>query len=88
MQQLELDENDDQSGQTRRPIQIHRRFIISQIKSGLIIIDQQNASERTLYERYLLALKSSKAAVQKSLFSKTIAMNPGDFELVKEMKDE
>jgi DNA mismatch repair protein MutL len=86
--QLELDENDDQRGQARRPIQIHRRFIICQIKSGLIIIDQQNASERTLYERYLLALKSSKAAVQKSLFSKTIAMNPGDFELVKEMKDE
>jgi DNA mismatch repair protein MutL len=86
--QLELDETDDQSRQTRRPIQIHRRFIISQIKSGLIIIDQQNASERTLYERYLLALKNSKAAVQKSLFSKTITMSPGDFELVKEMKDE
>jgi len=86
--QLELDETDDQSSQARRPIQIHRRFIISQIKSGLIIIDQQNASERTLYERYLLALKNSKAVVQKSLFSKTITMSPGDFELVKEMKDE
>jgi len=85
--QLTLDEN-DQGIQKRHPIQIHRRYIISQIKSGLIIIDQQNASERTLYERYLRALKNSKAAVQKTMFAKTITMNPADFELAKEMKGE
>jgi DNA mismatch repair protein MutL len=85
--QLELDDS-EQGAQKRKPIQIHRRYIISQIKSGLIIIDQQNASERMLYERYLHALNSSKAAVQKSLFSKTITMNPADFEIVREMKNE
>jgi len=85
--QLELDENDHGS-QKRHPVQIHRRYIISQIKSGLIIVDQQNASERTLYERYLRALQNSKAAVQKTMFSKTITMNPADFELAREMKGE
>ena len=88
-EQLEIETDaDDEARQLRRPVQIHRRFIISQIKSGLIIIDQQNASERILYERYLAALKNSKSAVQKTLFSKTIELSPGDFELVMEMQEE
>jgi len=81
-------ESEAHAVQARKPIQIHRRFIISQIKSGLIIIDQQNASERILYEKNLNALKDSKTAVQKSLFSKTVELSAGDFELVSGMKDE
>lgn len=87
--QFELEADlDEQANPPSKPIQIHRRYIISQIKSGLIVIDQQNASERLHYERYLNALKNSKVSVQKSLFSKTVELSPGDFGLVMEMKDE
>ncbi|MBL4657809.1 MAG: DNA mismatch repair endonuclease MutL [Flavobacteriales bacterium] len=86
--QLELEAEEDHAVQARKPIQIHRRYIISQIKSGLIVIDQQNASERINYEKNLLALQNSKTSVQKTMFSKTIELSVGDFELASEMKDD
>lgn len=35
------------------PIQIKNNYIVSSIKSGILLIDQQNAHERILYERFL-----------------------------------
>jgi len=72
----------------KRPSQLHNRFIISQIKSGIIVIDQQNASERILYEKYLKSFDHSNQGIQKQLFSKTIEMTTSDFELVLEMQNE
>ncbi len=65
--------------------QIHNRFIISQIKSGLILIDQQAAHERILYERFLLQLENRQGACQQSLFPQTVTLNAADFELAKEL---
>src|SRR3546814_1535566 len=42
--------------------QLHQRYILSHIKSGCIIIDQQAAHERILYERYLDQLENKKGA--------------------------
>lgn len=72
----------------KKPSQLHNRFIISQIKSGIIVIDQHNASERILYEKYLSSLEKNNQSIQKQLFSKTIEMTPSDFELIMEMQDE
>ena len=65
--------------------QLHNRFIISQIRSGFMLIDQQAAHERVLYERFLLQLDNHKGASQQSLFPQTITLSPVDFELVKEL---
>ena len=63
----------DQFG--KKPYQIHGSFIVSQIKSGYVLIDQQSAHERILYERYLEALANSKPLSQKQLFPKTIELS-------------
>ncbi len=65
--------------------QLHNRFIISQIKSGFMLIDQQAAHERILFERFLEHLESRQGASQQSLFPQTITLNAVDFELVKEL---
>jgi len=54
------------------PFQIHNSYIIVQIKSGLIIIDQHQAHVRVLYEKYLDNLSSKKELVQKQLFPITL----------------
>ncbi|UKJ08302.1 DNA mismatch repair endonuclease MutL [Solitalea lacus] len=68
--------------------QIHNRYIISPIKSGFIVIDQQAAHERILYERYLNSLETHKGSSQQSLFPQTLELSPSDFELLKEMMNE
>ena len=65
--------------------QLHNRFIISQIKSGFMLIDQQAAHERILFERFLEHLESRQGASQQSLFPQTVTLNTVDFELVKEL---
>lgn len=67
------------------PYQIHGTYIISQIKSGFLLIDQQAAHERILYEQYLEVLESQKAYTQTSLFPKTINLAPADAELMMEL---
>ena len=68
--------------------QLHHRYIISQVKSGMMIIDQPAAHERILYERYLLSMKNNSGASQQSLFPQTITLNQQDFSLVMDMENE
>lgn len=65
--------------------QLHNRFIISQIKSGFMLIDQQAAHERILYERFLQQLESRQGASQQSLFPQTVTLSNSDFDLVKDL---
>jgi len=68
--------------------QLHNRYIVTSTQSGLMIIDQQNAHERILYERFTEALEKNKGISQQELFPQTIEFSPGDFQLVKELEDE
>jgi len=69
-------------------MQIHHRYIVSQIKSGIMLIDQQAAHERILYERFLLHLEDRKGASQQSLFPQTVTLSTNDFELAKSLLDD
>jgi DNA mismatch repair protein MutL len=69
-------------------MQLHNRYIVSQIKSGLMVIDQQMAHERILYERFQVHLEDRKGASQQSLFPQTITLSPNDFELAKSLLDD
>ncbi len=60
--------------------QVHKKYIISEINSGLVIIDQHVAHERILYEEALKAFESTSLASQTLLFPETIAFSPDDFD--------
>lgn len=70
------------------PVQIHRRFIISQIKSGFILIDQQAAHERILYERYIKLFEKKRHDSQRQLFPQSFELNVADAQVLKEIMPE
>lgn len=72
----------------KAPYQIHGQYIVSHIKSGFLLVDQQAASERILYERYLDALRQQPAAVQQLLFPKNIELSPADAALLRSILPE
>jgi DNA mismatch repair protein MutL len=67
----------------RSSFQIHQRYIVSPIKNGILLIDQQAAHERVLYERFLEMLNNQAGAIQQCLFPQSVSMNAADFELTK-----
>ncbi|MCB0571487.1 MAG: DNA mismatch repair endonuclease MutL [Phaeodactylibacter sp.] len=69
----------------KEPYQVHGIYIVSQIKSGVLLIDQQAAHERILYERYLNVLRSQKGSTQQQLFPRTLSLSPMDAALLKEI---
>lgn len=70
------------------PQQLHRRYILSQIKSGFILIDQQLAHERILYERYLRMFNGKKHDSQAQLFPQSLELNAADTQILKEILPE
>lgn len=66
-------------------IQLHNKYILSQIKTGLMIIDQHVAHERILYEKVLKRLDANLPFSQQLLFPKSIQMDPGRYQLLKEI---
>ncbi|NIG52346.1 DNA mismatch repair endonuclease MutL [Chitinophaga sp. Cy-1792] len=67
------------------PVQVHQQYVLSQIKSGFILIDQHAAHERILYERYQRAIQETPVATQQSLFPQTLQLPPADAAIVMEM---
>lgn len=68
--------------------QLHNRYIVKQVKSGMMIVDQQAAHERILFEKFLNQVKNKSAQSQQSLFPQTITFNAADFAIVMEMQQE
>ena len=79
------DEQDIGKPAEHQLFQVHNRFILSQIKSGFMVINQQAAHERILYERFLQQLQNHSGVSQQSLFPQSVTLNSSDFELLKEL---
>jgi DNA mismatch repair protein MutL len=91
MDQLEALENENEisnnpfKNERFEPIQLHERYILTQIRSGFILVDQHKAHQRILFERYLRNLANQPASTQQTLFPKTLEFNNSDTELLKEI---
>lgn len=68
--------------------QLHRKYIATQIRSGLLLVNQRRAHERILYEKFLEDLKNQSGSTQQSLFPETVTLNPTDHALVIGMMEE
>ncbi len=68
-------------------LQLHLRYIISPVKSGLMIIDQQRAHERILYERFSASSGKKESGSQQLLFPENIRLNETDAAILREIKE-
>ena len=72
----------------RFAFQVDNRFILTQIKSGILIVDQQRAHQRILYEQYFKSLQNKRPLSQQLVFPHEIHLSPTDIEIFKEITDD
>lgn len=65
--------------------QLHNKYILTQIRSGLMIIDQHVAHERILYERALTRMNNAVPSSQQLLFPQTVQLPSGDYSLTMDL---
>jgi DNA mismatch repair protein MutL len=69
-------------------LQVNQTYIVTTVKSGLIVIDQNLAHQRILFEKYLKELESHGGVSQQELFPQALSLNVNDASLLKEMLPE
>ncbi len=66
-------------------IQLRNGYILTGVRSGLMVIDQKRAHERILYERYIRSLAMNQPVAQRNLFPETLELDAADYQILKEI---
>jgi DNA mismatch repair protein MutL len=66
--------------------QIHKKYIVNPIKSGMVIIDQNRAHQRVLYEQFLTNMTVHQAASQQLLFPLNLFFSKREMKLISELQ--
>ena len=69
-----------------KTFQLHNKYIINTIKSGMVVIDQNRAHERILYEDYLRKTTVNEAVSQQLLFPLQLKFSKSDNTILKELQ--
>lgn len=69
-------------------IQLQQSYVVTAVKSGLLIVDQHLAHERILFEKFLKEMELTVEASQQELFPQHISLNINDASILKEIKPE
>lgn len=75
-------------GSDKPIMQLMGRYLLTTLRNGLLLVDQQRAHERILYERYLTQLQGNASASQQLLFPLTFYFQPSDAEILKSLQNE
>ncbi len=81
-----LFEENEVEQEVKRTYQIHKKYIVSPIKSGMVIINQKRAHERVLYEEFLINMTVQQASSQRLLFPLELFFSSNEIELIKELQ--
>ena len=68
--------------------QLHHTYLIVQNDDGFMVIHQQNAHERILYERFIKAVDGKPIAIQQNLFPLTMELAAMDMVILTELLPE
>lgn len=81
-----LFEENEVEQEVKRTYQIHKKYIVSPIKSGMVIINQNRAHERVLYEAFLTSMTVHQASSQQLLFPLQLYFSAPEMELLAELQ--
>ena len=81
-----LFEENDIEQEVKRTYQINKKYIVSPIKSGMVIIDQNRAHQRILYEEFLSNMTMNHASSQQLIFPLEMHFSSSEIALISELK--
>jgi DNA mismatch repair protein MutL len=74
-----------ESGGFQTAWQIHNKYIVVSMDTGMMIVDQHAAHERVLYERVLSRFNQKEPHSQQLLFPQTVQLTPGNAAIVQSL---
>lgn len=79
-------DNDNQVEKKQSTYQFHNKYIVSTIKSGMLLIDQHRAHQRVLYEDFLKNMTIKEAMSQQLLFPLQLHFSPQEINIINQLK--
>ncbi|MBJ6108251.1 DNA mismatch repair endonuclease MutL [Hymenobacter sp. BT523] len=76
-----------EGGPGSRALQVQQRYVLVPVKSGVLLIEQEAARERILYEQYRQELGRAVGTSQTLLFPRTVTFSPADFAVLRELTE-
>jgi len=67
--------------------QLRKKYIITTIKSGMVVINQSRAHQRILYEKFLKNITIKEAVSQQLLFPLSLSFSKAELDILKEIKE-
>jgi DNA mismatch repair protein MutL len=81
-------ENNDDVEVTNTTYQLHKKYIVSTIKSGMLVIDQHRAHQRILYEDFLSNMTIKEGVSQQLLFPLEHHFSNQDMVIFNQLKED
>jgi len=86
----QIEDEEEEAKQALSPesqpvFQLHEQYLVSQVKSGLLLINIKAAKQRILYDRFLQQIRSGKRFAQQVLFPERISLPTADRTLLQEI---
>jgi DNA mismatch repair protein MutL len=79
---------DAQKIATEELIQLDNKYILCKTIQGLMIVDQQRAHEKILFEHYLNIIKEKQTSAQRLLFPVSLELSVKDLSLIQDLKQD
>ncbi|WP_439181721.1 DNA mismatch repair endonuclease MutL [Carboxylicivirga taeanensis] len=76
----------EETSGSHRFFQLKNRYILTSVKSGLMIIDQKRAHERIIFEGFVRTLQRGASLSQKCLFPEELHFGPEEMGMVSELQ--
>ncbi len=71
---------------TKTTFQLQQKYIVSTLKSGMLVIDQNRAHQRILYENFLRHITIKEATSQQLLFPLQLHYTPNETKIIEDLK--
>ena len=81
----ETSETKEETNPNSQYLQVNQSYVVTSVRSGVLVIDQHLAHTRVLYEKFLKELENHNGVSQQELFPQAFSLNVNDASLVKEM---
>ncbi|MDA8594998.1 DNA mismatch repair endonuclease MutL [Flavobacteriaceae bacterium] len=78
--------NFEESPQSVQSMQVKNKYILATIKSGAVLINQNLAHQRILYEAFLMSMTINELPSQQLLFPVTLSFSNQEFQDLKQMR--